>query len=243
MTELITITNTVRRGCRAAGLLGIILYFAPLSAHAQATQITSSSGLAAGDTMLTYTITDDTFVSSYTGNAGGSTLTFTDAGQSLYEAQQGPNDFSGAFPNGTNLLATLDAAPDGTANPAGPLTITFAPGVTQFGLSAQNVFFGSEVFTFTPFSGATSLGAFTVGPLLDTGPTGLVFLGAKVGSGSITSVKISSTSSVSGKNNIFVVGPVTFATAAPEPSSVAAVSMGILGIGALALRARRRSVA
>ena len=210
LTEINTMWKAAWRGCRAAALLGIALALTPSPAHAQATRITSASGLAAGDTTLPYTITDNTFVPSYSGSAGGDTLTFTDAGQSVYEAQQGAS-YSGAFADGTNLLATIN----GSGGPAGPLTITFASGVTEFGMDAQNAWFGFEAFTFVPYSGTTPLGTYTV-LAHDTGPAGLAFLGARAASGSITSVQISSTSSVSGKGNIFVVGPITYATTAPS---------------------------
>ena len=223
LTEINTMWKAAWRGCRAAALLGIVLAFTSSAAHAQATRITSASGLAAGDTTLPYTITDSTFVPSYSGSAGGDPLTFTDAGQSLYEVRQGAS-FDGAFADGTNLLATIN----GSGGPAGPLTITFASGVTEFGLDAQNAWFGFEVFTFVPYSGTTPLGTYTV-LAHDTGPAGLAFLGARAASGSITSVQISSTSSVSGKGNIFVVGPITYAPPAPSTTLTSSLNPSYAG--------------
>ncbi len=225
-------------------LMGLALS-AQTAAHAQATQINDASGLSAGDTTLTYTgrPSSITTLPSYTGTAGGQTITLTDAGNSFLLVQQGAQ-INGAFPNGTNVLATTDTS---TTAQDGPLTISFSSGVGEVGFSAQDVANDFDSFTFSAYDGATLLGTFstpTVNNTINISGT-LSFLGVSAGSGSvITSIVASSTSSNGGANDFFV-GPLTFGSAAvtatPEPASYAAFAMGGFGLLGLGLKARKRT--
>lgn len=231
-----------RRYIAAAALTGTGMLASAASVQAQATQITSASALAASASTVSFVGDSSTALTSYTGMAGGNTLTFTaDNGTLLLQNQ---DDFNGAFASGTTLLETK--LPNG--GPSGTLTLVFASGVQQFGLSAQDIDLDTQTFTFVLASGAQPLGVFTVGPLDNSSGAGqLAFLGAMAPAGlPITSVSISSASASTATgdtgSNLFAIGPVSFTApaAAPEPSGLALLGIGGLTLGACFLAARFR---
>jgi hypothetical protein len=218
--------NTIRGLAIWAVLVGAVG-----QAQAGYMQIFTPGGLSGSDTTASYTGADgDVIASPYTLAAGGNTLTFTtDSGNPFQRVDQGTS-WTGAFPDGTKLLWTLD--PD--SNTASSATIAFANPVLEVGLSVQQDDSAATTFTATAFSGTTAELKITV----DVAATGaLGFLGFKAtGGDTITSIQISSTESNTSFNNDFAMGPVTFGSpppppnAVPEPSTLAIGTIGALGL-------------
>jgi hypothetical protein len=141
-------------------------------------QITSASGLSAGDTTAAFTGAVSAIVSApYILSAGGNTLTYTETnGNQFTRATQGTSYF-GNFPRGTALIETANA---GAIGAFGPVTISFATAVGEVGLGAQCVNIGTHTFTIAAFDGATSLGSFNV-----AGDGFISFLGVRATGGDV----------------------------------------------------------
>jgi len=213
-------------------------------APASIVQLPSPGDLSGSDTTAIYTGADgDVVASPYTLTAGGNTLTFTaTTGVQFLRVDQGTS-WSGDFPDGTKLLWSLD--PD--ANVGSPMSISFASGVSEVGLSVQPDHIADTTFTATAFSGTTAelTIMFTV-----PGSGGLGFIGFKdTVDSSITSILISSVDSLdSSFNNDFAMGPVTFGNpptppGIPEPSTFAIASVSTLGMFLGGYLRRKRTAA
>jgi len=226
----------------AFGLLSIVLIVGGES-RANTIQLTSSSGLSAGDTTLTYSgPVGSTTSSPVVDIAGTNTLTFTDAGGTFEYDQANTNYFGTAFANGTNILFA-----GGFSGADAPITLTFANAVTEFGFNAEEFAFGPYTISFTAFEGATDLGTFeatgcdpatassTSPPSCPTSSGTLSFEGLQ-STGGITSVTMSD----SDGDNIGL-GPITFAapTSTPEPSSLLLTMFGVGVLGLMILRRKR----
>jgi len=188
-------------------------------------QLTSPSDLSAGATTAALTGATGTFVSEpYVISAGGNTLTYTEAfGDQFFLTDQA--FFGGNFDPGTALLMTADA---GIQGDFGPVTISFATGVTEIGMGAQAGFINFNTFTITAFNGSTSLGSFNV-----AGDSFVSFLGVRATEGDvITSLTIENS-----PENFFVLAAPTFVTpvAVPEPATLT-----MLLSSGLAVLVRRR---
>lgn len=174
-------------------------------------------------------------------NAGGNSATFSSAGTgNLYLFDS--TGMNTAFADNTPLLETYDSTFPGSAD--GPLTISFAQGVQAFGLYGQGgSSTGTTTFTVNAFDGSNLLDAFNVGPAdNNTDPGTSVFLGGLAsGPDSVTKLVISSTSTEPGAGDDAIYGPLSVGTAVPEPSSLALLGVGLLGLPLLARRARRTS--
>jgi hypothetical protein len=216
-----------------------LLSLSGLCAHAQLMQISSPTGLNAAD-VITPGYPDkngDILSSPFHLSAGGNTVTFS--AQNGFSFSRHDAGTSIDFPFGTKLLLTYDFI--FTHSIDGPLQLDFASGIREFGLSAQDYALDSESFTVNAYDDKTLLGSFTT-PMTDNiSDVGTaLFLGGKVtGSDVITTVTVSSTSSV-GLNNLFFFGPVTFATATPEPGTLALLLSSGIGGGLLLRRKSRR---
>ncbi len=221
--------------------LALSLAFAS-SAQATAVQLTSPASLSAGDTTLDFSGTLGATISSpvsYT--AGSNALTFSDAGGTFEVVQVSTTNCGTtgycftAFPLGTNLLYAA-----GYYGSDAPITITFASPVTEVGFNAEEFANGPYTMSFTAYNGATNLGTFTSsGCDPDPGPCTpssgvLSFEGVQTSGGDvITSITISD-----GNGNDIGLGPVTFGTTVPEPSSLLMLSFALGGCG---LMRRRKS--
>ena len=213
-----------------------VLAFTLAGAHVATaqTQIADPSGLSAGNAVFT---NPDTAGTVYFGAAkyaaAGLNLTFLAAGDTIEVDKVGQNYFGSAFPDNTTITYA-----GGYRGAQGPLTLLFSNPVTEFGFGVEEFSLGTSTFTYDFFNGTTLLGTLTA---LGTNsfdpevPGVLAFLGARAPA--ITSVVIRDDNS----NNIGV-GAVSFrlatASTVPEPSAVALVGAGLVG---LALAGRRRS--
>jgi hypothetical protein len=211
-------------------------------------QLASPAGFNGVDTTAIYTGNDngngtDVLNSPYVLSAGGNTLTFTNTGGQFLRADQGNTWTPGAYPNGTKLLWNINP---NTNQAQGPITITFATGVHEFGFSVQqdNSNAGTTTWTFGVNGNSSGFTASAAnGPVNTNGV--LTFIGLQdTADNGITSLTISSSDTSSlGLANDFVLGPVTFGpqqvATVPEPSPL--VLGGLCSLGLFVARRLRRS--
>ena len=209
-----------------------------LPAHATINQLTDPSQLTVGDGTFSFVGAGGTVASPVVVSNSGTVLTFTAAGGSFYE--QTADGVSSDFAAGTPLLETSSGG--SFATPTGPLTISFGPGVSEFGLRAQDFSADNEIFNFNVTGSQSGVTSFTTGSVDNTSNQGMAaFIGASGTPGDLISqVTISSVSDQLGGSNDFLVGNVT--APVPEPSTTAAMGLGILGLGALVFGARKRTL-
>lgn len=201
--------------------------------------MTSPAQLGAGDVTAIYPQAPGTNVPSPgTVTAGGETLTFTETGTFRVLLQGGGvigASWFGNFPNGTKVLYTGNAI---FAQGAGPVTIDFSPGVSEFGLLFQNNRLESTVNTFSVFDDGTLLGIFSG---VNQG-NNVLFLGARATGGDVIT-RVTITGAPSSGPNDFAIGPVTFAPVAagvPEPSSLALLGLGTAALAGWRWRRKQR---
>jgi hypothetical protein len=167
------------------------------------------------------------------------TLTFTEAGTAFVRMDQEPSipavgGWGGTFAPATRLLYTGNNV---DSNWFGPITISFALPILEFGLLAQ---FNNEMFlgpfSFNIFNGSVALGTLT------NGVTNLPsFLGARATDGElITSILIGGPSTAASDND-FAIGPVT-AQGVPEPGALTLTLIGIGGLRFFAHRTRAKKL-
>jgi hypothetical protein len=217
-------TVTKRKLLASIVLVAVCVFGRVPSASAGAIQLTDISDLTPGGTQITYpTPIADPFNFDLT--AGGVTLNFSTLGIfSVLDSDGVSFDFTA----GTTLLV----------NQGGPLTITFATGVQEFGLFAQILTFDMETFTFDVFHGPSTPTSFAAGPADSRDMPGVaLFLGARATNGDLITQVIIGEAAF----NDFGVGPITFSEAVaaeqvPEPASLLLLGSGIVGA---AVRRRR----
>jgi hypothetical protein len=229
---------SIHRVIRALILAGLASLSVVSSAQASLIQLFSPTDLSPGGVTYDYLarppFAQPVLPSPFDLVGPDNTLTFTEAGTAFVRMDQEPSipvggGWSGTFAPATRLLYTGNNV---DSNWFGPITISFAFPILEFGLLAQ---FNNEAFlgpfSFNIFNGPVALGALT------SSVTGLPsFLGARATDGDeITSILISGPS-MAASDNDFAIGPVT-AQGVPEPG---ALTLMLLGIGGLRLFAKRK---
>jgi hypothetical protein len=222
----------------------VAVAFIAVPSHAAVTQLLNSSDLTGSMATLSYSgMTAGPLSTPLMLTGGGNTLTLTTSGSGDLFFQLG-DGVTSDFNAGTPLLETVTGV---AASPDGPLTISFADPVTEFGLSAQDFAADTETFSFTVDGTQSGMQTFTLPATDNVSATSgtSVFLGADAGTGNgFTSVTINSTSSEPGASNDFLVGPIAIAPAVPEASSSALLLVGmILTLTSVGIARRRRSSA
>lgn len=203
-------------------------------AYAGAIQLTNATELGATDSTFTDPDSAGTHYSgpSVSFNNGDNTLTWS-RGSGPFESDiAGVNYANTAFPAGTPILY---AGGFSGAGDEGPVTLTFADPVTEFGVDIEEFAFIDYTVQFTVYDGATSLGTFSAS---GNDPDDLSFEGAAAtGNDVITSV-IFDDSAAGGENNLGF-GPVTYGdAAAPEPAAMALAAIGLAGMALVRRRGR-----
>jgi hypothetical protein len=232
--------SSIHRTVRILVLAGLVSVSVVSSAQASLIQLFSPTDLSPGG--VTY---------DYLARPGGqpvlpppfvlvgpdNTLTFIEAGTAFVRMDQEPaippgGGWGGTFAPATRLLYTGNNV---DSNWFGPMTISFALPILEFGLLAQ---FNNEAFlgpfSFNIFNGAVGLGTLT--SAVTSLPS---FLGARAMDGdAITSILISGPS-MAAPSNDFAIGPVT-AQGVPEPGALTLMLIGIGGLRFFASRKRAK---
>ena len=216
-----------------------LLMLAATDARADAVQLAARAQLNASATTAQYGDPAFSILSSpYSFSAGGNTLTFSNNG-GQFERRDDGDGYESDFATGTRLLLSQTGGATSTT------VITFANGVTEFGLDLDTPTGG--LFNVEIYNGDTLIGSFSVAdttPLPGLGTT--TFIGAMAQNGDlITSIRITSPLGQGFTNN-YALGPVSFAGAAavepvPEPATLMLLGTGLAGATAAARRRRRRA--
>jgi hypothetical protein len=144
---------------------------------------------------------------------------------------------------GDALLLNDDTGSPGTF---GPVTLTFSNPTTGFAAQIDSEYYGAFKGQIAVYHNATLLDTFTENGLSAPAGSGsaAIVLGA-LEAQPITSVVFTvPVQTGTGFNNSIVFDDLFFgnATSVPEPSTLAAFGLGVLALGGLMLRSRRRSV-
>jgi hypothetical protein len=202
------------------GFLSLV-FLGGLGRTALAANVTSLAALGANET-IDWSVTHPVSAQSFTVNG----ITISEPSSIFKQLIQGAVGWAGNFPTGTYVEYDQE--------PSGPITFTFAAPVEGFGLTLNNDYGGAFTGTINEYDGATLLSSYTSAPQQQGT---LLFLGVLDSSFDITSVTID-TAGIGG-NHAFAFGNlsvVTTVATAPEPASVALLTMGLLGLSGLARR-------
>ncbi len=216
--------------------LALLMVCSP--AFAQVSQISSSSGLSATDTVFSIpgtTVGEVSSPVSYT--TANNSLTFSAAGGSLEVDTVGYNYGDSAYPNGTRIIYA-----GGFSGPTAPLTLAFAAPVSEFGFGAEEFNGGNYLINYIVDFTTNGIASSSVFTSAGSDPNSLAFIGARAAAGSVISSVV--LSDAQGSN--ISAGPVSYAnvSAAPEPSTWALLFAGVAMIGGvLRSQQRRRSLA
>ncbi len=220
------------------------------SAQAQVTQLTAAPS-APTATTAQYPVNNGFIKNAFSstlGTANTATFTATATGPRVNSFETFVNSAANGtpldFPVDTVVINTFDGGDNSTHTVTGPLNISFASGVSSFGLNVESARVDTAIFTFTAFSGTNTLGTFTYAPVTQTANNPRsIFIGAQAfGGQQITSVLISDTSNALGNTdgtNDFYFGPLSTYNSAPVPEASTTVSFGLLlmlGLGGAVLR-------
>lgn len=161
-------------------------------------------------------------------NGLGATVSI--AGTTMFTVVDYFGSWIGNFEAGENLLYTGNQEGGGP----GPMTIAFATGVSSVGFQVQDVFFGGFTATLQAFNGSNPLFSLMMNGMSNGNNDGsAIFMGIGDLTGpNITSIVISD-QGVSDAND-FAINAVSLVTSSvPEPSSIALLSSGLLGMAGI----------
>jgi hypothetical protein len=213
-----------------------LLLLAATDARADAVQLVARAQLAASATTVQYADPAFSVLSSpYSFSAGGNTLTFTNAGQ--FERRDDGDGYESDFAAGTRILLSQTGAGSAT-------TVSFAGGVTQFGLDLDTPLGGA--FNVEIYNGDTLIGSFSIAdttPLPGLGTT--AFVGAMAQNGDLITRVVISSPVGQGFTDNYALGPVSFVNGTtapepvPEPATLVLLGTGLAGaLGAVRRRGR-----
>ncbi|WP_097459095.1 PEP-CTERM sorting domain-containing protein [Mangrovitalea sediminis] len=209
-------------------VLGVLL---AQSAQASLIQLFSTNNLSPSDTIFSFAGTD--------GESFGASAQFSDAsntlrvtGGDLTGFVVGSDYLFTAFPDNTPILYGYDPIA------ISPLTLSFSHGISEVGFEIESASYGFGAYSlnFTAFNGSQALGSFDVSGDF---PNSLGFLGIDASGGDqITSLTLNAPTGYE-----IALGAVQFAnagsggtTAVSEPSTVALMGLGLLGLISLRFR-------
>jgi len=225
--------TTVTTFTSAGQLAPNVTAFSPISANVNSTGAPATVGSVYSSSSVSFTVLNTT---------SNNKLTFSGAANGFEVDQVGANYGDSAFSNGTVLLAA--GGFQGSAG--GPVTITFAAPVSQFGVNIEDFNSGNYNVNFTAYDASGTEVAFVTAaedPSLNgNDPSSLSFAGLYVTGDSIKTIVVDDVINYSSGTNVgsdnLLLGNLEYLNATtpvgqqtnptPEPSALVLVALGLL---------------